>query len=75
MLVHIGNLHAYTVFAKTEEDKSKWMAAIREALANTSPRVMGPNSSHEVVMHTFAQPATCDYCHRLLKGLFFQGYK
>ena len=36
-LVHVGNLHAYTMWARTEEDKNKWVAAIREALANVPP--------------------------------------
>ena len=26
-------------------------------------------------MHTFEKPVSCDYCYRLLKGLFYQGYR
>ena len=37
-LVHVGNLHAYTMWARTEEDKNKWVAAIREALSNVQPQ-------------------------------------
>ena len=73
MLVHKENLHAYTMFARTEDDKNKWIEAIKEALNNEVPS-QRLNSSHDPVMHTFLQPSSCQYCHKLLKGLFYQGY-
>jgi guanine nucleotide exchange factor VAV len=79
LLVHVKNLHAYTMFARTEEDKNKWVSAIREALGNINPLralpLNSPPATHEVHMHTFDRPTTCDYCHRLLKGMFYQGYR
>ncbi len=74
LLVHVKNLHAYTMFARTEDDKNKWVAAIREALQSVHPPQRA-QSSHDVAMHTFERPVSCDYCHKLLKGLFFQGYR
>jgi len=52
MLVHKENTHAYNLFARTEEDKNKWIEAIREALSNVVPS-QRLNSTHEAVMHTF----------------------
>lgn len=72
VLAQAENAHAYTLLARTAEDKEKWLGGIREALGNLSA---GQRSSHDAMMHTFEKPVSCDYCHKLLKGLFFQGYK
>ncbi len=74
LLVHVDNTVAYTLTARTEEDKKKWMGAIREALANVLPPQRSA-SSHDAFMFTFATPRSCDFCHKLLKGLFYQGYR
>jgi len=74
MLVHKDNLHAYTMFARTEDDKNKWISGIQEAVLNVFP-AQREQSTHEAVMHTFEKPSSCSYCHKLLKGLFFQGYR
>ena len=31
-------------------------------------------STHDANMFTFEKPISCDYCKKLLKGLFYQGY-
>lgn len=31
------------------------------------------SSTHDAVMHTFDKPTPCQYCNKLLKGLFYQG--
>ena len=46
------NIHAYTLFARTEDEKNKWIEAIREALNNVMPS-QRLNSTHEAAMHTF----------------------
>ncbi len=74
LLVHVENTVAYTLFARTEEDKNKWVGAVKEALNNVLPP-QRLTSTHEALMFTFEQPRSCDYCHRLLKGLFYQGYR
>jgi len=73
LLVHKDNLHAYTMFARTEDDKNKWIEAINMALSNEVPS-QRLNSTHDAVMFTFEKPTPCQYCHKLLKGLFYQGY-
>ena len=78
MLVHAQNKNALTLFAKTAEDKIKWMEAINEALKNVLPGQGGvhsaPASSHEVYMGNFESGVCCEYCNKLLRGLFYQGY-
>jgi len=73
MLVHKDNLHAYTLFARTEERKREWIEAFSEALDNVQPGLKN-QSAHDMEMHTFEQPISCAYCNKLMKGLFFQGY-
>ena len=78
MLVHAQNINALTLFARTAEDKIKWMEAINEALKNVLPGQGGvhlaPSSSHEVYMGNFECGVCCEYCNKLLRGLFYQGY-
>jgi hypothetical protein len=47
MLVHVQNTHAFTLFARTQEDKENWIQTFREALDNAVPR-NGASSPHEV---------------------------
>lgn len=73
MLVHVQNLNVFTLFARTLEDKDKWIAAIRQAMDNAYPN-QRLASTHEAVMHSFENPDTaCAHCGKLLKGLFYQG--
>jgi len=74
LLVHKENLHAYTLFARTEERKREWIEAFSEAMDNVVPD-QRYRSTHDAVMHTFIKPTSCSYCYKLLKGLFFQGYR
>ncbi|XP_053380469.1 proto-oncogene vav-like isoform X3 [Mercenaria mercenaria] len=69
-IVKQDNSMAYTFFAKTEEIKTKWIEAINLALDNTQPAA-GKN----FIMTTFNEPKVCDICGKLLRGVFFQGYK
>ncbi|ESO96003.1 hypothetical protein LOTGIDRAFT_159983 [Lottia gigantea] len=64
-----GGGTAYTFFAKTEDARQKWVEAINMALDNTQPQA-GP----DYIMYTFDKPRECDVCHKLLRGVFFQGY-
>jgi guanine nucleotide exchange factor VAV len=74
LLVHVKESNAYTVFARTADDKSKWMEVLREAYAtvNLSEEL---SSSHDFHMTTFEKPVSCSVCFKFLKGLFFQGYR
>ena len=74
MLVHKENLNAYTMLARTEDEKNKWIEAIREAFDNEVPP-QSFTSTHEPVMTTFDKPTTCSYCNKMLKGLFWCFHK
>lgn len=62
----------YAFFVKTEEVKRCWLHALQKAHDNVRPH--NP-TSHLFSLHTFTNPASCDYCQNLLHGLFFQGYR
>ena len=72
MLVHKENVNAYTMLARTEDEKNKWIEAIKEAYNNEVPP-QSFSSTHEPVMTTFDKPTVCSYCNKMLKGLFYQG--
>ena len=72
MLVHKENVNAYTMLARTEDEKNKWIEAIKEAYNNEVPP-QSFSSPHEPVMTTFDKPTVCSYCNKMLKGLFYQG--
>ncbi|XP_049272801.1 protein vav isoform X2 [Rhipicephalus sanguineus] len=73
-LVHVENRTAYTMYAKTEEMKKKWIEAIEKAMDNINPSV-AKYTDHQFMMHTFKVPTYCADCNKLLPGIFFQGYK
>lgn len=78
MLVHVQDTNAYTLVARTAEDKQKWMDGIREALSNICPvqqPTASPSGQHDLQMTTFDKPTSCDHCHKLLKGTLYQGYR
>ncbi|XP_073960460.1 vav guanine nucleotide exchange factor isoform X2 [Choristoneura fumiferana] len=63
----------FTLYARSEDCKRKWVKAIKDAIDNLEP--LGCRStSHKFVLHTFAKPATCHHCSKFLKGRIFQGY-
>ena len=72
LLVHKMQLNAFTFYARTQEEKKKWMEAILEALSSVTP-IQKQNSTHDPVMRTFDKPTLCSACHKYLKGLFYQG--
>ncbi|XP_066994159.1 protein vav isoform X2 [Anabrus simplex] len=65
---------AYTMYARTEDLKRKWIKAIQDALDNIEPNGCR-NTDHKFAMHTFEKPTTCNHCSKFLKGLIFQGYR
>lgn len=73
-LVHVENRTAYTMYAKTEEMKKKWIEAIEKAMDNINPSV-AKYTDHQFAMCTFKVPTYCADCNKLLPGIFFQGYK
>ncbi|XP_022235087.1 guanine nucleotide exchange factor VAV2-like [Limulus polyphemus] len=73
-LVHRQNKTAYTMYSKTEEMKRKWISAIEKALDNDSPAATRL-TDHKFNMFTFDKPSNCMDCGKLLRGIFYQGYK
>lgn len=74
LLIRKTQYTAYTMYARTEELKRKWIKAIQDALDNIEPNGCR-NTDHKFVMHTFDKPTTCNHCSKFLKGLIFQGYR
>ena len=64
----------YTFYAKSEEVKLKWLEALHKALDNVCPESVAL-TDHTFTLYTFDQPTFCAECERLLRGIFFQGYR
>ncbi|VVC33602.1 Hypothetical protein CINCED_3A016799 [Cinara cedri] len=64
----------YTFYARSEDQKMKWMKAIQDAMDNNEPSVCNL-TSHKFIMHSFDTPTVCYHCSKYLKGCIFQGYK
>ncbi|CAB4060206.1 VAV [Lepeophtheirus salmonis] len=60
LLVHNKSLNAYTLTARTEEDKNKWIQAVREALDNIYPLQLTIPNNHRALMTTLERPANCE---------------
>ncbi|XP_046669462.1 protein vav isoform X2 [Homalodisca vitripennis] len=73
-LVRKSERTAYTMYARTEDLKRKWIKAIQDALDNIEPAGCR-NTDHKFVMYTFEKPSTCSHCSKFLKGRIFQGYR
>ncbi|CAB3259278.1 unnamed protein product [Arctia plantaginis] len=63
----------FTLYAKSDDAKRKWVKAIRDAIDNLEPPGCR-STNHKFVLHTFKKPATCHHCSKFLKGRLFQGY-
>ncbi|XP_050546450.1 protein vav [Daktulosphaira vitifoliae] len=73
-MVHKSESIAYTFYARSEDQKLKWMKAIKDAMDNVEPSVCNL-TSHKFVIHSFNTPTVCYHCSKYLKGCIFQGYK
>jgi guanine nucleotide exchange factor VAV len=60
--------------AKKEELANKWISAIKMAKDNIRPQ-FAHTKLHEFAMESFLEPTICDVCKKLLRGVFFQGYR
>ncbi|XP_034233685.1 protein vav [Thrips palmi] len=74
LLVRKSERTAFTMYARTEDQKRKWIKAIQDALDNIEPAVCR-NTDHRFQMTTFEKPTTCNHCSKFLKGRIFQGYR
>nr|XP_054769425.1 guanine nucleotide exchange factor VAV2-like [Lytechinus pictus] len=60
------------VACKTDVEMMRWVDGIKLAQENILPR---HTKGHTVEYTSFKESTTCDSCQKLLRGLFFQGYK
>ncbi|XP_033328154.2 vav guanine nucleotide exchange factor isoform X1 [Megalopta genalis] len=74
LLVHKQEYTAYTLFARTEEQKQMWMKAFQDAMDNVNPSACR-NTNHKFKLTTFDRPLSCQRCGKFLKGRIFQGYR
>ena len=51
-----------------------YMGATCVCSENTAPPGARAGN-HEFIMHSFETPTICDVCRKLLRGVFYQGYK
>ncbi|GAB6033077.1 hypothetical protein CHUAL_012691 [Chamberlinius hualienensis] len=73
-LAHRHNKTAYTMWAKTDDTKNKWIESFRTAIDNNAPKEAS-FTDHLLTMSTFNRPTNCHCCQKLLRGVFYQGYK
>ncbi|XP_011701048.1 PREDICTED: protein vav isoform X2 [Wasmannia auropunctata] len=74
LLVHKQAYTAYTLYARTEEQKQMWIKALQDAMDNVNPAACR-NTNHKFKLTTFDIPRSCQRCGKFLKGRIFQGYK
>ncbi|CAK1599337.1 unnamed protein product [Parnassius mnemosyne] len=72
-LVRRNKRTTFTLYARTDDCRRKWLKAIRDAIDNLEPAGCR-STNHKFVLHTFEKPATCHHCSKFLKGRIFQGY-
>ncbi|KAJ0059859.1 hypothetical protein NL108_014118, partial [Boleophthalmus pectinirostris] len=73
-LTHNQGQSGFEFFFKTKELKKKWLERFGMAISNIRPE-NGTNNHHEFQMHTFERITSCNSCHMLLRGIFYQGYQ
>ncbi|XP_076233173.1 vav guanine nucleotide exchange factor isoform X2 [Calliopsis andreniformis] len=74
LLVHKQEYTAYTLYARTEEQKQMWIKALQDAMDNVNPAACR-NTNHKFKLTTFDSPCSCQRCGKFLKGRIFQGYR
>ncbi|XP_026501163.1 protein vav isoform X1 [Vanessa tameamea] len=72
-LVRRSKDSTFTLYARTDDCRRKWLKAIKDAIDNLEPPGCR-STNHKFVLHTFQKPATCHHCSKFLKGRIFQGY-
>ncbi|CAF0797762.1 unnamed protein product [Adineta steineri] len=67
--------HEYKFVAKTEEKRSFWLKNLRDAIDRCSNPELSENG-HSFQMKSFDEiNPRCDFCHKYLCGIFYQGYE
>lgn len=71
LLVHKQEYTAYTLYARTEEQKQMWIKALQDAMDNVNPAACR-NTNHKFKLTTFDSALSCQRCGKFLKGRIFQ---
>ena len=71
LLVHKQAYTAYTLYARTEEQKQTWMKALQDAMDNVNPAA-SRGTNHKFRLTTFENACSCQRCGKFLKGRIFQ---
>lgn len=66
--------NAFTLYMKSEAERTKWYNAFQEAMDNLEPPGFR-NIDHKFLLTTFDVPKSCMHCSKFLKGKIHQGYK
>ncbi|XP_046734889.1 protein vav isoform X2 [Diprion similis] len=74
LLVHKQAYTAYTLYARTDDQKKAWIKALREAMDNINPAAC-KSTDHKFKLTTFDTARYCQHCGKFLKGRIFQGYR
>ncbi|XP_058795791.1 protein vav isoform X2 [Phymastichus coffea] len=74
LLVHNKAYKAYTLYARTEDQKQVWIKALQDAMDNIYPSACR-NTNHKFKLTTYDSARSCDICGKFLKGRIFQGYR
>ncbi|XP_071948416.1 guanine nucleotide exchange factor VAV2-like isoform X2 [Antedon mediterranea] len=68
----IPELTPVEIYTKTEEMMLRWVTSIKTAKDNINPK---HGTHHKFEFTSFTDPTYCEGCMKLLRGVFFQGYK
>lgn len=71
LLVHKQAYNAYTLYARTEDQKQMWMKAMQDAMDNVNPAACRV-TNHKFRLMTFETARSCQRCGKFLKGRIFQ---
>ncbi|XP_012253065.1 protein vav isoform X2 [Athalia rosae] len=74
LLVHKQGQTAYTLYARTDDQKQTWIKALRDAMDNVNPAAC-KSTDHKFRLTTFDTAISCQHCGKFLKGRIFQGYR
>ncbi|KAF7997725.1 hypothetical protein HCN44_009123 [Aphidius gifuensis] len=73
LLVHKQAYTAYTLYARTDEQKQMWIKALQDAIDTINPAACR-TTNHKFILTTFDTARSCQRCNKFLKGRIFQGY-
>lgn len=71
LLAHKKLLTAYTLYARTDEQKQVLIKALQDAIDTINPAACN-KTNHKFILTTFDTARSCQRCGKFLKGRIFQ---